>query len=469
MKQLSGLDASFLYLETRQMHMHVALCAVLDVTEMPGGYRYETIVELIRSRLHALPPFRRRLVEDPLGLDHPYWIEDGNFDLIHHMRRVTCPAPGTSRELGDLVGRIASAPLPRDRPLWELWVIEGLAQDRVGLVCKVHHCAVDGAMGAGLMVHLFSLKRDAEVQPPQPRTAEPAPNELELLKTAATHRLRQPARLLQLAKRTAKAFGEVLERQRDPELPHGGVPLTAPRTRLNQAIEPRRDVAFARLPLAGLKAIKKRFEGAKLNDVILAVCAGVLRRYLLEHEDLPETPLLAACPVATGGGPGSNHVSIIFVPIGTHIADPHRRLEAIVQSTRGAKLNHETWGPHLLEDWAQLAPSTTFHLAAEVYGRLKLAERHRPVHNVIISNVPGPPFPIYLAGAELAAAYPMGPVLDGSGLNITVMSYRDSVDFGFLVAKNTVPDVWRMADHVRAAFDELSATPARVDATRESP
>ncbi|MEM9066848.1 MAG: wax ester/triacylglycerol synthase family O-acyltransferase [Myxococcota bacterium] len=457
MEQLSGLDASFLYLETREMHMHVALCAVLDPSTMPGGYRYEAVEDLIRSRLGRLPPFTRRLVADPLGIDHPYWFEDPDFDLIHHMRRVTCPAPGTAKQLGELVGRINSAPLPRDRPLWELWVVEGLENGRFAVVCKVHHSAVDGMMGAGLMVHLLSLQPELAEPTALELPREPVPSEFEMLKTAASHRLRQPQRLFHLAKRTAKAFGEVLDRQRDPQRPSGGIPLTAPRTRLNHAIGARRDVAFSRLPLAGLKRIKKTVPGAKLNDVILAICAGVLRRYLAHHDDLPSQSLVAGCPIATGGRGGGNNVSAMFVPLGTHIDDPEERLRYICAATKGAKANHATWGPHLLRDWAQLAPSSTFDFASDLYSRFKLADHHRPIHNVIVSNVPGPPFTAYLAGAELVSAYPMGPVIDGAGLNLTVMSYRGEVDFGFMVCAQVVPDVWRMAEAVAGAYEELSS------------
>ena len=462
MEQLSGLDAAFLYLETPQMHMHVALCAVLDPSEMPGGYRFEAIENLVLSRLDRLPPFTRRLVMDPLGLDHPHWIEDPEFDPIHHIRRVSCPAPGGSHELGRLVGRITSRPLPRDRPLWELWVVEGLAEGRFAIVAKVHHSAVDGMMGAGLMVNLFGMTREPAPEAPPPREEEhpvppePRPSDIEMLKSAARKRLAQPRKLVDLAKRTVERVGGVVERRRDPELAHGGTPLTAPRTRLNRPIGPQRDVGFARLSLAELKAIKAAGEGAKLNDVLLAVVGGALRRYLAHHDDLPEVPLVATCPIATGAGRGNNNVAAMFVPIATHLAEPEARLEAIQAATRGAKEEHAVLGKgELLQDWADLAPTTTFSVASSLYSRLKLSKHHRPVHNLIVSNVPGPPMPVYLAGAELEAAYPMGPILDGAALNVTVMSYRGQVDFGFMVARDVVPDVWRLADAVAPAFREL--------------
>lgn len=466
MEQLSGLDAAFLYVETPHMHMHVALCAVLDPSETPGGYRYDALEDLLRARLYALPPFRRRLLEDPLGLDHPYWVDDPDFDIIHHMRRVTCPAPGGARELGALVGRITSRALPRDRPLWELWVVEGLEAGRIALVAKIHHCAVDGMMGAGLLASLFSISRETGPTPPRPLASEPPPPDLELLRHSAASRLAQPRKLFDLARRTVKAVGTVVERRLDPaEERKGGTPFTAPRTRFNHAISARRDVAFARLPLPDLKRIKHSVPDAKLNDVILTVVTGALRRYLEAHDDLPETPLVATCPVATGAGRGSNRVSAMFVPLPTHVEDPRVQLAQIMNATRGAKAEQETLGGALIQEWADLAPTTTFSLAANLYTRLRLAERHRPIHNLIVSNVPGPPVPIYLAGMELVAAYPMGPAMDGAGLNVTVMSYRGHVDFGFMVAQDVLEDPWLLADAMRPSFeavrDALSPEPAR--------
>jgi len=457
MEQLSGLDASFLYLETPKMHMHVAMCAVLDPSEVPGGYSYERIVRLFESKLHLLPPFRRKLMEDPLGLNHPFWVEDPDFDIIHHIRRITVPAPGGPEQLADLVGRINSAPLPRSRPLWEVWVLEGLANDNFAIVCKVHHACVDGATGAGLLVHLFTMKPEVDIAdpaPPPPR--EEVPSDVELLREAAMARLRQPRQLLEMAKRTAKAARDVFEMRRDPEHTlRGTTPFTAPKTPFNGSITARRAVAFARLPLEGLKRIKRRFEGAKLNDVILAVCAGALRRYLDAGGALPTDPLIAICPISVGGTRGTNHVSGMFVSLATQLDDPEERLRAIQEATMGAKEQHNAIGAEMLQDWAELAAPSTFNLASRFYTRSGLADKHRPIHNLVISNVPGPPFPIYLAGARLEAVYPMGPVMEGAGLNVTVLSYCGEVDFGFMVARDLIPDVWDLAAHVEPAYEEL--------------
>lgn len=470
MERLSGLDATFLYFETSQVHMHVSIVAVLDPSGMPGGYSFDKVQDLVASRLHLLPPFHRRLVRVPFNLHHPMWVEDPDFDIIHHVHRVSCPAPGGPKELAAICGRINSTPLDRSRPLWEVWVIEGLADGRFAFLTKVHHCAVDGASGAELMVHLFSVERDAP-PPPPPATAlqERIPTDLEMVRYALSSRARMPIEMVQLARRTVGAVADVVRRRRDPETSNGATPLTAPRTRFNGAITAQRSIAFARVPLSEAKTIRKAF-GVTVNDVVLAICAGTLRRYLQKHGELPRQPLVAVCPISVrdggengkGRGPSANKVSAMFTSLATDIEDPVERLRAIQSVTRGAKEEHNAIGADMLQNWAEFAAPTTFTLAARFYTRMKLADRHRPIHNLVISNVPGPPFPLYLAGAELVAAYPMGPVFEGAGLNITVLSYLGSIDFGFNAAANAVPDIWALADCVAPAFEELVEAAKRV-------
>ena len=477
MERLSGLDASFLYLETSQVHMHVSIVAVLDPKGMPGGYSFDKVQDLIASRLHLLPPFHRRLVRVPFDLHHPVWVEDPDFDIIHHVHRVSCAAPGGPKELASICGRINSTPLDRSRPLWEVWIIEGLADGRFACLTKVHHCAVDGASGAELMVHLFSVERDAPAPaPPAPSPKEKVPSEKELVQHAVMSRIRQPLEMVQLATRTVAAVADVVRRRRDPQTSNGATPLTAPRTRFNGAITAQRSIAFARVPLSGAKAVRKAF-GVTINDVVLAVCAGTLRKFLDKNGELPREPLIAVCPIsvrAAGGGdvkslqPSANKVSAMFTSLATNIEDPVERLRAIQSATRGAKEEHNAIGADMLQNWAEFAAPTTFSLAARFYTRMKLADRHRPIHNLVISNVPGPPFPLYLAGAELVAAYPMGPVFEGAGLNITVLSYQGSIDFGFNAAANTVRDIWELADCVEPAFNELVAAAKRVSAAAPS-
>jgi diacylglycerol O-acyltransferase / wax synthase len=461
MQPLSGLDAAFLYLETPQVHMHVAIAAVLDTSGMPGGYSFEKIVDVISSRVHLMPPFRRRLVQVPFDLHHPLWMDDPNFDIIHHVRRIGLPAPGGPKELGAMAGRIASTPLDRSRPLWECWIIEGLENDRVAVVAKVHHCAVDGASGAGLMVHLFDLQREvANPTPPKMLAVKDTalPTEWEMFKYGAKSRLKQPLQMFELAKRTVRAVSDVVKIRRDPEALVGAAPFTAPRTHFNTAVTAKRNVAFARVSLQTIKTIKNAL-GCTVNDVVLALCAGALRKYLQDRNELPKASLVAVCPISVRAellpGESNNKVSAMFTSLATNIDDPAERLREIRKVTQGAKEEHNAIGANMLQNWAEFAAPTTFHVAARFYTRMKLAARHRPIMNLVISNVPGPPIPVYLAGAELVAVYPMGPVMEGAGLNITVMSYKGEVDFGFMVCADVMPDVWDLADAVPFAVEEL--------------
>jgi WS/DGAT/MGAT family acyltransferase len=461
MERLSGFDASFLYVETPRMHMHVAILAVMDPSAVPGGYSFEKVQDLIASRLHLIPPFRRRLVRVPFDLHHPLWVNDPHFDIIHHVRRVTAPAPGGRKELAAITGRILSAPLDRSRPLWEVWVVEGLKHGRFAVITKVHHCAVDGVSGAELLVHIFSL--DSAVPPtppPVPIEPEEVPSEADLVKFGAMSRLKQPAEMWKLVPGTVKAVADVLRRRQDPEAEVGAVPLTAPRTRFNGSIGAQRSVALARVPLSGVKTIKNKF-GTTVNDVVLALCSGALRRYLADRGELPKIPLIAVCPISVAASnretQSANKVSAMFTSLATHIDDPVERLREIQKVTRGAKQEHNAIGADMLQKWTDFAAPTTFNLASRFYASMNLADRHRPIHNLVISNVPGPPFPLYMAGAELVAAYPMGPVMEGAGLNVTVMSYKGSVDFGFNAATNLVPDVWDLAGAVMPAYEELLA------------
>jgi WS/DGAT/MGAT family acyltransferase len=458
-ERLSGMDASFLYFETPSMHMHVAMTAIFDPSTMPGGYSFEKVKDFIASRLHLVPPFRRRVVEVPFRINHPIWVEDPHFDLDYHIRRIGAPSPGGHEELADLAAQIASTPLDRDRPLWELYVVEGLADGNIGVVTKMHHCSVDGVSGAELMVNLFDLEPEGrEIEPPEPRAPEPIPSDLELVGHALASRARRQLGLLPLLGTTARTVGTLVARHRDPDAVVGAVPLTAPPTPWNRSITPHRRMSFTRVSLDDVKRIKNHV-GCTVNDVILGLMGGTLRRYLEAHDALPEAPLVAVCPVSVRTedqrGELNNKVSAMFTSLATDVDDPIERLRVIHEVTKGAKEDHNVIGANLLQEWAEHAAPTTFALAARLYSGMHLSDRHRPIHNVVISNVPGPPFPLYYAGAKAVYTLPMGPVMEGAGLNITVLSYMDSVDIGFMVCRELVPDVWSLVDHVQDAMVEL--------------
>lgn len=398
MERLSGLDAAFLYLETPTNHMHVAMTMVLDPATMPDGYSFENLKRFIGSRLHLVPPFRRRLLQVPFRLHHPLWVKDPNFDLDFHVRRIGAPAPGGRRELAEMAAQVASTQLDRTRPLWEMWVVEGLKQDRIGVVTKVHHSAVDGASGADLLVHLFDLEPvAADPDPPPVTDVAPMPTDLELFGYAAVSKLRRNAGLLPLVGRTLRNVGRVAQGRRDPEMPVGAAPLTAPHTPWNDTLSARRSVGFARVPPSDVKGIKNAF-GVTVNDVILALVAGTLRRYLDRHGGIPDDPLIAVCPISVrndenglADAPGANKVSAMFTSLATDLDDAAERVRTIHEVTKGAKEEHRAVGADMLQNWAEFAGPNVFNLAMRLYSGSGYAGSHRPIHNVIISNVPGLP------------------------------------------------------------------------------
>ncbi len=468
MERLSGIDATFLYLETPAGHMHVAMTAIYDSSSIDGGYSFDKVRTTIEERLPLVPPFRRRLVEVPFQFHHPVWIEDPDFNLDEHVHRVVCPAPGGRQELAQIAGQIASVPLDRTRPLWDAWVIEGLKHDRFGFVIKVHHSAVDGAAGAEIMTELFDLSADGREIDLDPVPTEHVPSDIELLSYAAASKARVYGDAIGLIGRTARSVNNLVSGIRNPQRRHGAIPLTAPRTPFNASITPDRSVSFARVPLDEVKAVKEAL-GVKVNDVVLAICSGTLRNYLQSIDAFPDESLIAVCPVSVRPDDQrhvqGNHVSALFTTLATDVDDPLERIQTIATSTVGAKEDHNAVGALTLTDWAEWAAPRTFGLAARLYSSMNLANSHRPIHNLVISNVPGPSFPLYMAGAEMVAAYPMGPIMDGAGLNITVMSYRDSVDFGFLGCTDLVPDIWELAGAVGTAFDEIKTAAGAIDPT----
>lgn len=461
MERMSGIDAAFLYFETPNMHMHVVATIVFDPTTVPGGYSFDHVKEMIRSRLHLAKPLRRRLAPTPLNLHHPVWVEDHDFDLDYHVRRIGCPAPGTEEQLSEIVGDIASRPLDRTRPLWEVWVVEGLENGHTASVTKMHHCTIDGVSGANFMVHFFDTDPEASARaapPPEDWQPDRKPSDLELLGRAVIARAQKPFNWFRVVPATLKSVGGFIAARRRTEGPGMPTPLRAPRTSFNTTITPHRRVAYAHVPLEDVKTIKNAF-GTKLNDAVIAIVSGALRRYLEARNEMPDRSLIAAVPVSVRtddeeGQVGSNRVSAMFSTLATDIDDPVERLKAIADANKGAKEEHKAIGADMLTKWGELAAPTTFSLAARFYASLKLAERHPVVHNLVISNVPGPNFPLYFAGAKLVALYPLGPIFDGAGLNITVVSYMDQLFFGLIGCREIV-DVWDIAGHITESFAEL--------------
>jgi diacylglycerol O-acyltransferase len=450
---------------------------VLDVREVEGGFSAERMRTELAARLHLLPPFRRRLVEVPLGLHHPVWIEDPDFDLDFHVRRVGVGAPGGRRQMDEAIAEIASWPLDRRRPLWEIWVLDGLADDlddpagappsgrRVGFLAKVHHALADGVAAAALLANVMTASPD-EVDappPPQPWRPEPVPPWWRLLLDAVADALRGWRRLPALLGRTVRGLRAVGRRRQGAEVSPPVPILHTGRAPFNAALTPHRAFATADLDLAEVKAVRAAF-GVTVNDVVLAVVAGALRAHLLAAGTLPDRPLVAGVPVASDAGAGDrlsgNKVSNLFTSLRTDLGDPVERLQAIHRVTGAAKEVHNLLGADMLADWIEYTPPRPYAWAMRQYSRFNLADRHNPPINLVVSNVPGPREPLYIAGARMDGIWSVGPILEGVGLNVTVWSYQGRLHVGAIGCREHWDDLHVVTDGMVAALGELAALAA---------
>lgn len=458
MQRLSGLDASFLYLETPSQPMHVCSIIDLDTSTMPGGYTFDRLRDALSLRLKAMPQFREKLANSALNLDHPVWVDDENFDVDRHLHRIGLPPPGGRDEMSQICGHIASLPLDRQRPLWEMWVIEGVAgtdchrDGRVAVMTKVHHSGVDGVTGANLMSQLCATEADAP--PPDPVDGVGSASTWQIAAGGLYRFATRPLRLANAVPDTVSSLVSTLRKAR-----HGQTmarPFAAPRTVFNASINGRRNIAYATLDLDDIKKVKNHF-GVKVNDVVLALVSGVLRQYLAERGDLPDESLVAMVPVSVHGmsdRPGRNKVSGMFASLHTQIGDPVQRLKAIAEANSVAKQHSSAIGASLLQDWSQFAAPAVFGVAMRLYASSRLTES-MPVHNLVVSNVPGPQVPLYLLGCAVKAMYPLGPIFHSSGLNITVMSLCGNLDVGLISCPDLLPDLWEMADEFAVGMEEL--------------
>ena len=452
MDRLSGLDASFLYLESGAQLMHVCGLIVLDPETIPGGYDFRTFKQDLSRRVSGIAMFNRKLKHVPGGIDFPVWVTDEQFDIDRHVHRVAVPGPGDERELSELAGHLAGISLDRSRPLWEMHVVEGLANGKIAVFSKMHHASVDGVSGSNMISYLCSLEADA---PPLDTGTDPqatgharAPSDLELVARGIVATAARPVQLVKLVAPTARTLVETGKRARRGTAM--AAPLTAPRTSFNGTITGHRSIAFTDVSLDDIKAIKHAVPGATVNDVVLALTGGALRRYLLDRDELPDASLLASVPVSvheeSTRSTGRNKVSSIFCRLGTDVEDPLERITEMSVANANAKSHHQAVPADTLQEWAEFAAPRTFGLAVRVVSDLRLAEKAPVIHNLVISNVPGPPVPLYFMGSRIDALYPLGPVFHGAGLNITVMSNNGQMHIGAIACSDLVPRVWDLVD-----------------------
>jgi diacylglycerol O-acyltransferase len=347
-------------------------------------------------------------------------------------------------------------------------------------VCKVHHAIADGMGGAQLLATMFSSSPDLPTRRSGKTAPEaelpslpppPIPTELEMLKTALGTKVDASKELVRLFRRTTQALGEFYERRTHEDHNSGASVFDAPRTCWNEPITGDRIAAFTRISQEDVRAIRKPFD-ATAHEVLLAICAGALRSFLQERGELPNSALVVACPVAVRSrtpGQGSNRISAMLTSLATHIDDPVSRLASIRVSSRGARAEHDALGGDMLASWAELVFPGMFKTAAKLYTKYRVAARHRPIYNLVVSNVTGPRKPLYFGGARMVAAYPLGPIVEGAGLNITVMSYGTEIDFGMVAARTLLPDLADIAGHIREATAELLAAAHKVEPKLSAP
>ncbi len=478
MHQLTSLDAQFLHAESPTTVGHVGSLVLLDPSTAPGGrWDLETVRAVFEPRMHLAPPLRRRLVEVPLGLGRPYWIEDPHFDIEFHLRELALPSPGTREQLGEQVARIHARPLDRTRPLWEGYVITGLQDGKAAYYSKIHHAAIDGVSGAEILEILMDLTPEPRDVEPEEEHAGPGrlPSTLDLLRRGLASAALNPVEVL---RQVPRSLGYLDELPGASNIPGAGLvseaaglvnralgggrhvghrDLHAPRTPFNGHITPHRRFAFGSVPLDDVKTVKNAFD-MTVNDVVMTLTAAALRRWLLDHDALPTTPLVVAVPVSVKSedqrGELGNHVSVMTAELPTHLADPYERLDYMRESMHEAKRHFEAVPATILQDLSLMIPTALSGLAARTMFRL--ATVPGVLFNLFVSNVPGPQLPLYIAGAKVEGIYPASAVTDWTGgLNITLFSYDGDLDFGLIACREMVPDVWNLIGYLQDAMREL--------------
>ena len=469
MQQLSGLDASFLALETANTTGHVGGLSVLDPSDAPEPLTLARLTAVMAERLPLVPVLRRKLLNVPFGLDQPYWVDDADFDIEYHVREIALPRPGSDAQLDEQVSRLHARPLDRSRPLWELYLITGLGKRRAAVYTKIHHAAIDGASGAELLTVLLDLTPEGREPPPaEPFTPGRPPGPAALAALAAARLAWRPVQTVQLtneiirviptlAPTLSRFVGGLLGLNRGDGEVIGTTPGRAPATPFNRPITQHRRVAFRSVDLDSVKAVKNAL-GMSVNDVVMAMSAGALRRWLAEHDALPEQPLVAMIPVSIrdpdSKGALGNKVSAMLATLPTNVSEPLKRLDIVHAATTLAKSQQAAIPQGLVDQVSDFAPPALTARAARVVFATGLLHR-LPPFNLTISNVPGPNIPVYLCGAKLLAHYPLSVVTDGQGLNITVVGYLGRLHFGLTACRELVPDIDAMAGFLADELEVL--------------
>ena len=472
MRQLTGLDASFLYLETPNAPMHISGLSIYDQSTAEGGkVRFKEIIENTQRRILGMPVMTQKLVKVPMNLDHPYWVTDGAFDPEFHIRHIALPEPGDWRQLCILISRLHSRPLDRDRPLWEMYIIEGL--DNVeglppgcfAMFTKTHHAAVDGTSGMEITSAIHDLSPDYKRVHTAPTIrVDNHPGSMELIIRSQINNIRKPFHFFSVARNSVPGLARAVA-----GLSKGNLTRVTniPRTRFNGKVSPHRVFEAINVNLDDVKKIKNSVEGATVNDAAIAIVGGALRKYLTAHNELPEESLAAMAPVnvrSDSDKAGGNIVSTMTVQVRSDIANPKKRLTAVHESTSRAKELTNAIGAKSMTDYSQFIPSMLTAQAARLATRWGLVNRIKPQFNCVITNVPGPPIPLYSTGAKMVANYGTGPVADSLGLFHVISSYCGQFVISATSCRVMMPDPEFYRQCLQESFDELLAAslkPAR--------
>jgi diacylglycerol O-acyltransferase len=457
--RLTGLDSSFLHLERDSAHMHVAACAVFE----GSAPAYEELVQAILGRLHLVPRYRQRLAFVPLEQGRPVWVDDPHFKVTYHVRHTALPRPGTDDDLRRLAGRVFSQALDRDRPLWELWLVEGLAGNRFALLSKTHHALVDGISGVDIATVLFDASPEPmPVAPPEHEwVPRPLPSSTQLLADALLERATVPGEVIRGVRHALRGPRQMAERLDGALTGLGAMTraglAAAPASPFNVRIGPHRRFTWVRGDLAEFKAVKDAL-GGTVNDVVLTVVAGALGRYMRLHgEPTEDVELKAMVPVSVRAdveqGALGNRVAAMWAPLPVGITDPVERLQAIRVAMDGIKDSGQAVGAQVLTQLSGFAPPTIMAQAARLQARQRL-------FNLVVTNVPGPQFPLYVLGRELEAIYPMVPLAENTALGIAIMSYNGQLNFGLTADFDALADVEVLAEELRGAIEEIVAVAA---------
>ncbi|MBE1298723.1 MAG: wax ester/triacylglycerol synthase family O-acyltransferase [Alteromonadaceae bacterium] len=463
MQALSGLDASFLFLETNKIPMHIGGVAILE-----GTLEFDAFRTFLAERVHTVDKMTQKLVTSPMNVDRPHWLEDEDFDLNLHLMRTALPRPGGWKELRYIASKVFSTKLDRDRPLWEFTFVEGIdtipqvPKGSVAVISKIHHSAFDGKSGAELMSMLFDVSPTPKKVPAKKDKPKPkAPGAVSLLTQGAFNVVGRTTKLPGLLWETGKATLKTSYIARKHGIDMPTLPFSAPKTRFNDSVSAERIWDSSILDLHRVKAIRKAVKDSTLNDVVLTICAGALRKYLQEKDELPDKPLVAMVPVSTRTEAEKedmgNQVAAMYIQLATDEADPIKRLETIHINTIIGKLYQDAIDARKLMGYAEVIPFGLAGVAARYYSRANIAKKHNAIFNLVITNVPGPQIPLYMAGQKLLVNMGTAPIIDGMGLIIPVFSYNGTISISPTSAVNMMPDMAKFCRYVRESANELEA------------